>query len=576
MSIDTYLLNKIEEVTPRINPLIANGIATRYMKDADQYVDDILTDASRNFPSGLRFIRSERCTPFEEFRKVTEKGVKTTVDIARCELYLRRYYFEYDGKPLDPKYLYLPSVGPAGSLVLNGGRFFVSPVLSDVVISYGQNDVFVRLLRAKVRFHRIAQSIIVTNADGVDHERPVQVVWSMIHNKNEAMRKLKSPVKAHTTLPHYLFCKYGFYEAMNRFGKCNPVVGTTDITPVNYPPQDWVIVTSTRKPPRGRAKGYYEPTNIRIAIRREEYSDVAESMVAGFFYVTDYFPDRMNVEWVDSPRLWKILMGLILFSDMYSEGRLHDDIDKHIDSLDSYMDNIVRIKLSDIGYNCDDIYQLMAVIIENFNKWIFTVKDDINTMYGKELSILYDVLYDITNSIFHMLFNLRAVTKKPLTKDAVERTMGKHFRMKTIFGILKQHKGVNALGYSGDNKFFKLTSELVPQSSSGGRGASKERLSVDDQYLYIHASVAEVGGYLFLPKPDPSGHARISPFVQVGPKGQIMPNPEFAPLIAEVQGKLSRRASNTEMATHYLDEEEPESEFEPRLELVSEPSPDQD
>lgn len=562
MSTDPYLLDRISEVTPKINPLIANGIATRYMKEGVTYVDDILKDVTRQFPPGLEYVRCEPCTAFEEFRKVTEKkGTKATLDIARCDLRLMKFYFKYKGEMLQPKYLYLPFVGPAGSLVLNGGRFFVSPVLSDVVISYGQNDVFVRLLRAKVRFHRVEQSIIIDT-----YERPVQVVWSAIHNKNETMRKLKSPVKAFTTLPHYLFCKYGFYEAMNRFGKCNPVMGTQDINTTNYPPEEWVICASTRKPPRGRAKGLYEPTNLRMAIRRSEWSEVAMSMVAGFYYVTDYFPDRMSVEWVDSPRLWKILMGLILFTDAFSEGRLHDDIDKHIDSLDSYIDTIVRIKLKDIGYEVEDIYQLMSIIIENFNKWILTVTGDINTMYGKELSVLYDVLYDITNSIFHMLFKLRAVTKKELTKEAVERTMAKHFRMKTIFGILKQHKGVNALGYSGDNKFFKLTSELVPQSSSGGRGASKERLSVDDQYLYIHASVAEVGGYLFLPKPDPSGHARISPFVQVGPKGQIVPDPQKAAIIADVQSKLSRRALNQDMVTHYLDEDETGDEAEAEAE----------
>lgn len=551
---DLYLVNKIEEVTPKINRMIADGIATSYIPKSMQYIDEILQDVSKDFPPGLKYLRCERCSFTEEFRKVTErKGSKAKLDIARCDLYLVKFYFEYKGVPLPAKHLYFPFVGQAASLMLNGGRFFVSPVLSDVVISVEQNNVFVRLLRAKMRFHRLSKNIEID-----DEEATIPVVWSQIHNKNDAMKKLKSPVTAQTTLPHYLFCKYGFYETFSRFADCAPVVGTTDIDRNRYPQKDWVIFASTRKPPTGRAKGFYEPTNMRIAIRRSELNasntEMIKALISGFYYVTDLFPDRISVEFVDSPRLWKTIMGVILWSDAISAGILHDNVNKHIDSLDSYMDTIVRVKLRDIGHECQDIYQLMVIIIKNLHTWLRQTDDDINTMYGKELSVLYDVLYDISNSIFHMLFKLRAVTKKELTQDAVERTMAKHFRMKTIFGILKQHKGVNALGYSGDNKFFKITSELVPQTSSGNRGSSKERLSVDDQYLYLHASVAEVGGYLFVPKPDPSGHARISPFVKVDAKGRIDPDPAKEPYITAAQKLISQRAAARSDHTEAFDE----------------------
>lgn len=535
---DSFLLNKIEEATPKINPIIADGIAVQHMAYTEQYVQDILTSVHKDFPKDLEYVGCERCSPAEEFRKVTEKkGSRASFDIARSDLYLMKYYFKYKGELLSPKYLFLPFVGAAGSLVLSGSRYFIAPVLSDVVISVGVNEVFVRLLRAKIRFHRIAQNIIV---DG--NETTVQVIWSAIHNKNTAMKKLKSPVNAFTTLPHYLFCKYGFYETFSRFGKCNVTVGTSNINKNDYPENEWVICGSTRKKPRGAARGLYEPSNIRLAIRKEEFTPFVKSLVAGFFYVADLFPDRITPEYVDVPRLWKILLGLILFSDVISEGKLHDDIDKHIDSLDSYMDVIIKNKLKDIKLECEDIYVLFSIIIENFNTWLLEATDDVNSMYGKELSVLYDVLYDISNSIFQMLFKLRAVTKKELTRDAIDRTMAKHFRMKTIYQIVKQRKGVSTLGYSGDNKFFKITSELVPQSSSGGRGSKKERIAVDDPYLQLHASIAEVGSFLFLPKPDPSGHAKVSPFVSIGPKGEILRDPKRIELIDSVQQSISRRA----------------------------------
>jgi hypothetical protein len=400
--------------------------------------------------------------------------------------------------------------------------------------------VFVRLLRAKLRFYRIAQNIMVNG-----HRDTVQVAWSEIYNKNAEMKKLKSPVKAFTCAAHYLFCKYGFTQTFQKYANCTPVVGYEDISPENYPPDQWVICESFcaafKTKPKGAQRGPYKQTRIRVAIRQNEFSAMAKSLVAGFFYVVDYFPGRIVPEYVDRTNVWKVLMGLILFTDAYSEGKLQDDIDKHLRSLDRYIDRLIEVKLKEIGYDVPDVYQLFAIVIENITMWMLKSEDTINSMYNKELSVLYDVLYDITTSIFETLFKLRAVTNKELTAQEVVKIMNKHFRVRGIFSIIKQRKGVSPVSSSGDNKYFKITSVLVAQSSGSGGGGRREKKSVDDPQFRLHASVAEVGSLIFLPKPDPSGHGRINPWVKVDANANIVRNEDLRTLIDDVQERIAGR-----------------------------------
>lgn len=534
---DTFLIEKIKEATPKINPLIANGIAVEHMKSSEEYIDSILRNVSKDFPEGLKYVNYERCSIQDEFMEVSKKrNNKRYYDIARSDIYMVKLFFTFKGQPMPPRHIFLPFVSSGATMMLSGTRYLISPVLTDKVISVGLNEVFVRLLRAKLKIHRTPQNVMF---NGVKDE--VQVIWSEIHNKNSEMKKLKSPVKAYTCLTHYLFCKYGFYETFTRFADCTPVVGEHEITEEAYPPDKWVICTSRRNRPKGAMRGPYNPSNLRVAIPIEQFTQKVKNLVAGLFYVADYFPQRITPQYIDLPSNWKVIMGLILFTDSYTFGKLHEDIEKHLRSLDQYIDVLVAVKLKDIGYDIKDVYELFSLIIGNFTDWIHKANDTINSMYDKELSVLYDVLYDITSSIFDMLFKLRAVTKKELTMDETIKLMNKHLKQRSIFHITKQRKGVSTVSSSGDNKYFKMTSVLVSQGSSNGRPSKTERKSVEDPQLQLHSSIAEVGSFLFLPKPDPSGHGRISPWVNIDASANIVRDPERRELIDEVQEMVARR-----------------------------------
>lgn len=546
---DPELARISDRRTTKLNPDIANGLATKHMQphEVENYINAHIRSLARDFPDGVTYHGLERCTPEEEFaeqtRKRSESASRRTFDVSHSDLYMVKANFRQHGAPLEPLKFYLPYVSDGGTITISDGRFVISPVLADRVFSIGIDDIFMLLTRARLTFERMDHHIRVNNKRITE-----PVVWSQVHNISAAMKKMKKAVRAKTTLMHYLLCKYGFSAAFERFAHCNPVVGEAEINEQSYPPDEWVIVQTNGLQPAGCKRTYWVPTTIRVAIRKSEWSDKAKCMLAGFYYIVDHFPLHMKPEWVNSSRQWMIIMGNILFSPSIGVGRLVADIESHLESLDEYVDTLLQAKLRDIGMPLTDTYELFSVIIEKYNQWLLGAADSVSSMWGKEISILYYVLYNITSSIVNMYFRLKAATKKEvgaitrkeLTPQEVTKIMKDTVKPGMIFSLTRKHGEVSTISCPGDNKAFKLTTILVQQTDTDRSASKGDRVSVDDPVNWAHASIMEVGGYGNLPKSDPTGRGRINQFLQLSEKGVVQRRPDLIEILDSVQQQIKR------------------------------------
>jgi hypothetical protein len=535
---DKYLVTALAKDVPLLNKDIANGLACSHLSYSESYLDQVFSSASKGFPNGLAYSHCQRCTPLEEFAFISKKkGTKRTVDIAKSNIYLMKYYFTYHGELMEPRYIFLPYVDDAGFIHLGGARFNISPILSDRVISIGVSDIFVRLLRDRLTFKRTPHSFMMDGKREI-----VQVSHSEIYHTSNRVNKIRPTVKADSTLMHYLLCKYGFTDTFMKFGKCNPIVGGAEINNNVYPEDEWVICSSIQIKPKGFGRLFYEPSHIRLAFRRSEMTPIVKNMVAGFFYIVDHFPTRIKPshEYLDSNRLWMILLGHIIFSGSIHEGKLYDDINDHISSLDEYLDNLIIYKLKDINVPVNDIYELFATVIEHFNDWLLGAADDIASMYNKELSIVYYVLYQITSAIFRLYFKLKAASKKTLSIKEINSNMNATLKTGLIFSITRMHGEVSTTTSSGDNKALKITSLLVGQESSNKLNARKKRTVINDLSKRLHVSVAEVGNSHAITKSDPSGRSKLNSCLQIGADGVVIRNPKFVGLLDDIQKTIQR------------------------------------
>lgn len=534
---DKKLFDLVAGCTPRFNDSIVNGLALTHMRSVEGYIDRIMRTAEKDFPPELRYLGYKRCTPHEEHAEVTRRlNNQSTFELARSDLFLVKYFFSFNGEDLDPVYLYLPFVTDAGIITLRGSTFSISPVLADKAISVGTDSIFIPLNRDKLTFERQIH-LFYRNGE----RETAYVIWSQIYHLSAKDKRIanKSQVRGRTTLVHYLLAKYGL-DGMFAMANAQVVVGPPeDVNPEKYPTSEWVICHSTQMKPRGVRDKYYTASNIRLAIRKESYNLTTAGMIAGFFYIVDHFPEYVKPEDVNETRLWRVLMGQLLWGAGGNFGKLYEDVSAHLRSLDGYLDGEAKSYLREDGVNCENLYDLLYEIIDTFSHRLTQSNTQVASMYDKRLMVLRYALKDITNAINKFMFKVTTTKKKPLTKTDVIKHMKRVLKPNLAMSINRDHGEVSSVSCPGDNKYFKVTSQVTLQAdSSGGRGKSKT--TAGDPSKFLHSSIAEVGSYNTMGKSEPTGRNKVNPCVRTDADGLIVRDPEKVEVLDRVQRVIQR------------------------------------
>lgn len=548
----------IDDRSAKINMDLAGGLARVHMDFVNKYVDEVFRSAALGFPEGFTYESYRTCDAVEEYRaslkpRNKKRKVKTppgtknsgskTYDMSRTDFYLNEYEFHWQGKLIAKCPIYLPFVGQAGSIYISGTKWFISPVLADRTISIGPEQIFVRLLRDRLTFSRTGawfkKNGQVLRAD---------LVHGRIYKKSKDKDK-QATNNAFTSMPHYLFCKHGFAGALEKYVGVTPVVGYHLDQSLDL--NEWDVYTTNGMPPKGmtRRKKYidWRAPDIQVAVKKSENNAAVTPYIAALFYVADYFPRQITPELVNSPDGWIAPMGYMLFSENNNRGKIEEAVRKHLASLDDYADSMVIDNMASIGLEIKDIYDFFAIITDKFSHWVSNNQDKVNSMYDKELSVLYFVLFDVTKAIFNLFFALKANSRKELTERDILKHLKENLKPGMCFQLGKSHGEVASISYSGDNMAFKATSTLTPQTATSKQvKKAGERGTANDPTRRLHPSKAEVGGVSCMTKADPTGDSKLNHYMLLDEtRTAIRRNPKFAEMLDMIAAnELTTRAVN--------------------------------
>lgn len=536
MPLDKAISEYIRAEFPKFNEEICNGLASSHLKPStvEEHVDGIFRSAATRFPPEVTYEGYSRCTPKEELEVITSKkstNSKRFYEISISDVFLVKYRFNNEGRELRPLYLYLPFVRDGGLIRLRGKLFAISPVIADQTLTVSNNSMFAYIRKARLIFNRLIHQF------KLDGERKIAyVIWSKIYN---------TALRDETALAHYLFCKYGVRETFHRMAGSEVAVGTSEINTDRFPPDEWHICESMGKP-RG-FRGSYTPSPFKIAIKKSSLTLATESLIGAFFYVTDYYTNAIHPEDIDDTTIWKVLLGYKILDPMGNEGKLLLSIEAHLDSLDSYLDIVDIEEMKKAGIFVSDIYKFFEYIITNMPYKVATTGPNISSLYGKMLTVRRYVLKGINNEIFNMHYGLRKKyvnAGRPLSDREVMTIFKNNIHYDAIFRISQLNGEVTSVGCPGDNKYIKITCDLVPQVKTqkviGGSKKGKKRSGSSDPTQFLHASQAEVASFAFMPKSDPTGRSKINPYLRIGQDGEVLRNPEFAEILNKIDDDISR------------------------------------
>lgn len=193
----------------------------------------------------------------------------------------------------------------------------------------GLEQIFVRLLRDRLTFSR-------TGAWVKENGKVVRtdLVHSRIYHNKAKDKDKQATNNAFTSMPHYLFCKYGFAGTMESIWGLRRRSAT--IWMKNLIRWNGTSTKTQGIPPRGmnRRKKIidWRAPEIQVAIKKSDNTPTALPYISALFYVADYFRDKSRRIWLICPRGWIAPMGYMLFSENNNRGKIEEAVRKHLSS----------------------------------------------------------------------------------------------------------------------------------------------------------------------------------------------------------------------------------------------------
>lgn len=529
---------------PKMNDRVCSGIATEHIRDAAEFIEAQWRNALAPLePMGLTFHGGVRCPLNECLENASSRSSKGKryLELEKTDMFLMKYTLKLHGEELPPVYLYIPYTKPGGITTIKNSTFTLSPVLIDRAISVGEDQIFVNVAKDRFSFRRTLHYILQNNERLAEY-----VVWANIHHvKRSAKGKGSGPyshVQMDATPVLYLLCKYGLSGMMSKYGTADYKVGL-DFPEEQYPRDKWSIFSSTQTCPptyKGsiRVRAAYVPSSIKIAIKTKDVSPRIINILSGLFYIIDHFPERCELEFMDDVDHWRLILGHNTFNTDTIESRLLQDIDSHMNSLDNYIDGMVKKELHKGGVIVDDIYDLFVYMIDNLPSLISQGAGNINTLYGKQLVVLPYVLKSVIEMIFTFSFQLRPGSQRELVYKDVVKTM-RGLKPEIARKMNSGNAAVASASSSCDNMLFRITTIMIQQNNSASDGR-RRTANHNDANALLNASLAEAASWNQLPKSSPTGYERINPYVLIDEDSVIQRNPKFIELIDKTQALIQK------------------------------------
>lgn len=546
-------------VIAKINQSISH-IVKNEMDKAIEHVDAIFRSAFGSLNSNIKYTGYCRCRPDEEYKfKLRRSGgaSKARYECARSDLMLVKYYFEIDGVKTRPHPLYIPFCDDTGLMYLRGTAHTISPVVEDPGLSITRDGCFFRVTCDRIVIRRAVHTYckeelnIVKRLDRV--QRHVNVPHGRIYRpkQNKANCSKNSPV---TTLPHYLFARFGVTETFRRYVGVEVVCADeSQITAENYPDSEWSRYYSAHQmhPNNKQPAAQWRPSTAAIAVRSTTPNTLIDILVAGYFYVADCYTELFRTEYSDEPDHWILLLGKMVFNRTVKNVQMVEYLRPHFASLDTYLDEVARKNLELEGIVVEDIYEMFTRICCTLDGLINSA--NLASMYGKRLTVLPYVLSPITYGVFYTKFALMQQCRKTrVDKDTGEQIMV--FTEDQLFDVLNwylkpeiiyrikgsDHGEISSIAAPGDNKLFKITNRCVLQSNASRAGGRRSESPMTDESKALDVSLATCCSFLHITHPNPDGRGTLNLHHQLIDNKYVIPA-RHEKMFEETQNIITRR-----------------------------------
>ena len=528
---------------PKFTKSIVSGYAASQLTEYEvtNYIDRVIRSCEKSFPKGLHYDGCRRMRPQEVYRYFAQRKIADNSrkwDFARTDVYMMEYRFNYQGQPLGPFHLFLPFTDDCGVTHIIGKPFYNKPVVKDSVLQVTNNQIFLQFISTPCTFNRIYYMVLKN-----DEWESVSIYNGCLHNVLRAVQRKKNKVSfARVALnAHYLFIKYGFLETFKRFCGVNVEVGTRDeLTEkgINY--QEYFIYTTRGTRPSWISKDSdYVAHDLRVAIKKEDWNQTIESMIASAIYVFDMFSAEVNSEDVKDSTWWSLMLGKIIFGEGQLNSKLIGKINEHIKAADNYVDEMTVENFEQNGIRIENLYDFLFYLIENFDNIVHDRSNSPSSLVGRNLTVKRYVLSQIITNLFIVTFKIAEIKPVKLNAKRINDLFVRYLRPKMIFSNNSGRPYCVSISSPCDVRVFGITAEVLPQDNASGKKAKKNKSDLLNPRWKLDSSFMTIGSAFAQSKGEPIGLDKINPYAKIDELGVLHHQDEFAEIVARIDKTLS-------------------------------------
>lgn len=531
--VNKLFLKVVKKNTKEWNPSIMQILSTRMLPDVERYLDKICTSAMLSLNRGinLEYIGYKTLTPEEEYNTILGGNVnigkkKMPYDFGRSDVRMIKLLFNFNQEPIPARNLYIPFVDEeTGIMHISDTKYSCIPVLSDTIVSPTSKDIFARLLRDKVTFKREIRNVLF-NGRVLSSEL---IYKDLYRTQNRVI--VDNLGKMVTPSPAYLFGKIGFMETFVKYANTKPILIVGEYDKDKY--LDYDKYTTKGEKPWSLKNDNYEAHEVKILIHKEKSRDyIVQTLVTGFIYMLDIFPDLAEelVNTIEANDIdtetdyWRILLSKIIFKNSYSVERGLSDINNHFNSLDSYIDPIVKEKLQENELYINTFFDLIAYVCKTFKELTTNHKLISADIRNRYVDILYYILYDCFEALIRTLFELNKKKDRNtvLTAEIIKKAFDFNFSPKKIFNLNSKGSLNIALLHAdnvGDNKMKLIQSCELQENGRGVNRATKNKHGAPSSTANPTGSI--FGSMYQVTKGSLDEYMKINPFIKLTRTGRI-------------------------------------------------------
>lgn len=510
------IVRAVGEALPQFNKHLLVEYPEDQVSKMKKFMEDTFKEAIRRFNGMVKYEGCRVLSPKERVLFEVGTSRRSGAKIARSEIELIAFDFSMNDV-IYTTYRYVPYLRD-NQIIIRDTQYAFMYAITEKVFSRIDNGIMVRVIQKPLPFWRSKHFTLKSlTSDLLFNEF---IVDTSIHAKKP--RKGMS-----TTVVHYLLCKFGYEGVLSRMGlTLNDAQFTYDVDEKES--KKFEFFQASRPLENNNA---VKPVYMKVA--KEVLQDPTHrKLIANILYVTTKW-DRLDVSELHSPDTsdWLVMLGEILYPSVAKLIAENHAI-THIESIDLFLDSVVKDRLASFGIKVESIYDLLQYIFCEIDNLL--VKMIHQNLYDKRLSITDDfVIKSFVETIFRRAY---------ANSQKIERFKPDDFKR---FCNIPAYDGIRNLG--GITNISMVGTSIVNANMILSFGTRKIRMNgalrnpspnLKARDARFHPSIAVVETLIGFSGKSPGITGTINPFLTINNDDGSIIVPDYADEINKISDYL--------------------------------------